>query len=305
VTPTLRDVDAAFDAGELVRSWTMRGTLHTIPAADLVWVLSVTGDRQLRQAASRHRGLGIDANLLARAETATRSALRGGNRLARAELFTVLRDIGIEPTGQRGIHVLYALAVRGVICQGPVVAKPTGVSREQYFVLVEEWIEDAASPADPLAELFVRYVAGHGPAGPVDFAWWAGLPLGIARSAAEAAADRLVEVDSGAYVSRSRPRTAPSAPGVVALPPFEEYYLSYADRATVCAPEFLAGVGPAANGIVRPILLARGEVVGVWTHSTAMGRHADDPVPALFVPGAASDTEVAAALDRYRTFIAG
>ena len=57
------------------------------------------------------------------------------------------------------------------------------------------------------------------------------------------------------------------------------------------------------NGIVRPILVARGEAVGVWTHSVAVGRHAHDPVPELFAPGAATDAEIAAALDRYRRFI--
>ena len=87
------------------------------------------------------------------------------------------------------------------------------------------------------------------------------------------------------------------------MPPFEEYYLSYADRTVPCAPEFLAHVGPSLNGIVRPILVARGEVVGVWTHSVAVGRHADAPVPELFAPGAATDAEIGAALDRYRAFI--
>jgi hypothetical protein len=90
---------------------------------------------------------------------------------------------------------------------------------------------------------------------------------------------------------------------VLALPPFEEYYLSYADRSIACAPGFLDVIGPSMNGIVRPILVARGEAVGVWQHSVAIGRHADDPVPELFVPGAASDGEIAEALDRYRRFI--
>ena len=72
-----------------------------------------------------------------------------------------------------------------------------------------------------------------------------------------------------------------------------------------CAPEFLRAIGPAMNGIVRPILVARGEIVGVWTHSVAMGRHTDDPIPELFSPDAATDAEIGAALDRYRAFITG
>lgn len=304
--PTMGDVDAAFDAGELVRSWTQRGTIHVLRPADLAWVLSLTGDRQHRQAGSRHRTLGLDDATLRGAEDAVVTVLRGGNRLTRAEMFTILRDIGIDPKDQRGVHVLYALAVRGLVCLGPVVPRDGGPTREQYVVLNDEWIRDATTPADPLVEFFVRYIDGHGPASPADFAWWSGLPIGTARRAAEASADRLdtVDVDGQTlFVSAQRPRRSSSAPEVLALPPFEEYFLSYADRTTACPPEFVPTI--AQGGMMRAVLVARGEVVGVWTHSLAVGRHAGDPVPDLFTPGAASDAEIAAALERYRAFVTG
>ncbi len=88
-------------------------------------------------------------------------------------------------------------------------------------------------------------------------------------------------------VAGARPRRNPAAPDVIALPPFEEYYISYADRTVPCAPEFLKAIGPSMNGIVRPIIVARGEIVGVWTHSVAVARHADDPIPELFTTDAA------------------
>lgn len=305
--PTIRDVDAAFDRGEIVRSWTMRGTIHIIPAVDLSWVLSITGERQRRQAASVHRREGIDDAELARAERLAVASLRNGNRLTRRELFDVFESGGVSTAGQRGYHLLTGLSMRTVICQGPVVARDGGPTREQYFVLHDEWVTDAAAPADPLAELFVRYIDGHGPAGARDFAWWSGLPLGVARAAAEAAAGRLEiagdAIDPQYVAARPRRPRRSSAPEVIALPPFEEYYLSYADRTIPCAREFLAAVGPGMNGIVRPILVARGTIVGVWTHSVAVGRHTDDPVPELFTAGAASAGELAAALDRYRAFV--
>lgn len=303
---TVRDVDAAFDRGEIVRSWTMRGTLHAIPARDLAWVLSITGERQLRQAAAVHRREGIDDAEVARATAAVRAALAGGNRLTRKELFEVLEAGGVSTAGQRGYHVLVHLSLRALVCQGPVVPRESGPTREQYIVLTEEWIADAATPADPHAEMFVRFIASHGPAGPRDFSWWTALPLGVARSAAEAASDRLTLVadePEPQYIVEPLPEHDAAAPEVVALPPFEEYYLSYIDRTVPCAPEFLKAIGPSMNGIVRPILVARGAVVGVWTHSVAVGRHAHDPVPELFTPNAATDAEMAAALDRYRDFI--
>jgi hypothetical protein len=304
---TVRDVDAAYDRGEIVRSWTMRGTIHTLPARELAWVLSVTGERQLRKAAHVHRAEAIDAHEVAKAERVARAALAGGNRLTRKEFFDVFESGGVSTAGQRGYHVLVVLSVRGVLCQGAVVPRAKGPTREQFWVLAEEWAPAQASPPDPLAELFVRYIASHGPAGARDFAWWAGLPLGVSRGAADAASDRLSIVDDEPepqfVLAAPAPRRSTSAPQVVALPPFEEYYLSYVDRTVPCAPEFVRAIGPAMNGIVRPILVARGEVIGVWTHSLAVGRHTDDPIPELFAPGAATDAEVGAALDRYRRFI--
>jgi hypothetical protein len=292
-----------------VRSWTMRGTIHAIPPRELGWVLSLTAERQARSAAQVRRVEAIDDAVLDGVEAATRAALQGGNRLTRRELADVWEAAGHSTAKQRGYHLLVAMSLRGVVCQGPVVPRPSGPTREQYIVLLDEWVADPVRPPDPLAEFFVRFIASHGPAGPRDFAWWSGLPLGIARAAAEQAGDRIVQVDDRPEPVYAAAGTAPrrnaSAPAVIALPPFEEYYLSYADRTVPCAPEFLAAIGPSMNGIVRPILVAHGEVVGVWTHSVAVGRHADDPIPELFTPDAATPAEVAAALDRYRAFIQG
>lgn len=298
--PTIRQVDALFDGGGLVRAWTQRGTLHIVPARDLGWILQVTAERQLRAAALRYRELGLDAEALATAERSIRSALRGGNGLTRAELFAVLAAAGIDPAGQRGVHAIQNLALRGILCQGPVVARPDGVSREQRFVLTEEHIAESAAPADPAAELFARYIDGHGPATIADFAWWSGLTLTAARTAAEAAGPRVAEIAEGLFVVPARPRRRRNAPRVLALASFEEYYISYADRGLVCAPEHLSAVGPGKNGMVRPILIADGVVVGTWRSSTALGRHREDAVVELLAD--VPDADVADALARYAAF---
>lgn len=304
--PTLRAVDRLFDRGTLIRAWTQRGTLHVLPAEDLAWVLAVTGERQLRLAAPRYRELGLDTDVLATVERVLCGALRGGNAMTRTELFTVLENAGIDPAGQRGLHAIQNLALRGILCQGPVVPRPGGASREQLFVLTDEHIRTpAAAPADPAAEMFVRFIVGHGPATAEDFAWWAGVTLGTARAAASVSDQRIDETAEGVFAARTHPRRSSRAASVLALGPFEEYYISYRDRTIACPPEHLAAVGPGKNGMVRPILLADGVVVGTWRHSTAVGRHTDDPVPELLTPGGASDAAIAAALDRYAAFITG
>lgn len=296
---TLSRVDAAFARGDLVRAWTMRGTLHIVPARDLAWMLSVTADRQRQQAAGRHRDLGVDERMLAAASRALRPALRDGG-CTRAEAFAMLERAGIDPRGQRGIHLLFALTIAGEICQGPIEPVARGVAREQRFMLVEEWIRESDAPADPLAELFVRYIDGHGPAGVADFAWWSGLTLGSAREAAERAGDRVSEVEDGLFAAVVVPRRSPKAAGAFALPAFDEYYISYADRTTVCAPEHLTAVGPGKNGMVRPTLIDRGRVIGTWAHADAT-RH--EP-PELFGEGQNTDA-ISTALARFADFVAG
>lgn len=301
--PTLDAVDRAFDRGDLVRAWTMRGTLHIIPAQDLRWVLSITADRQRRQAAGRRRDLGIDVAMVDAVVASVVPRLRDGG-LTRAEMFEVFAGIGIDPGGQRGIHLLSELTLDRLICQGPVVARD-GVSREQRFVLVETHIREHAAPDDPLAELFVRYIDGHGPAGVADFAWWSGLTLGQSREARDRASGRVVEVEDGVYVATVRPRRASAVSDVFALGAFDEYYISYADRSAVCAAEHLALVGPGKNGMVRATVVAQGRVIGCWTHASAsLGAPAE-----LFetVPGSdsAGQAAVTAALARFARFVEG
>lgn len=295
--PSLAHVDAAFARGELVRAWTMRGTLHIVPAADLAWVLSVTAARQRQQAAGRHRDLGVDDRMLATASRALRPALRDGG-CTRAEAFAVLDGAGIDPRGQRGIHVLFALTIAGELCQGPIEPSARGISREQRFMLVEDWVRESATPADPLVELFVRYLDGHGPAGAADFAWWAGLTLGSARDAVERARERVDEIDDGLFAAAATPRRSPGAAEVFALPAFDEYYISYADRTAVCAPERLDAVGPGRNGMVRPTVIEHGRVIGTWAHADAT-RHTP---PDLFEDGH-DTTSVAVALQRFARFV--
>lgn len=288
---TLWDVDAAFDRGELIRSWTMRGTLHVVVPADLPLLLSVTADRMRRAAAPRYRELGLDEQVRATAERLLRAALAGGTALTRAEAFAVLDAGGIDPTGQRGYHLLTGLAIDGIVCWGPVVGRPDGaIAREQRLVLVDEWCpapgDVPESPEAATAELFTRYAIGHGPVTAADFAWWIGLPLGAARRAQQAAvADsagrlRTVEVDGTEMVTgRVRPGARPEPP-VIALPPFDEYYLSYGDRSRVCDPEHLASVGPGRNGMVRPILVADGRVAGTWRVGRTPASGSGAPTPA-------------------------
>ncbi|MGH3930920.1 MAG: DNA glycosylase AlkZ-like family protein, partial [Pseudonocardiaceae bacterium] len=61
---TRQSVEVALNAGEVVRSWPMRGTLHFVLAEDLPWMLGLTTGRLLAGAASRRAALGLDMHII-------------------------------------------------------------------------------------------------------------------------------------------------------------------------------------------------------------------------------------------------
>jgi len=267
--PTAHEVDAAFDRGEIVRTWPMRGTLHIVAADDLSWVLTVATDRVFRSAAARHRSLGLDADDFLRAERIVRATLAAGG-LRRAEVFDAFRAGGLDPAGQRGTHLLIVLAMRSVAHWGAVVDRGEQPATEQLFTLNDHLGQQRPAPDDATAELFRRYLVGHGPATADDFAWWSGLTLTEARRAADVvvSAGSAQRVDDLRLdVLRDDAARGAQSTGVLLLPSFDEYYLSYRDRTVACAAQWLDAVGPGANGMVRPILLRDGRVVATWTRA--------------------------------------
>ena len=201
----------------------------------------------------------------------------------------VFEAAGLEPAGQRGYHFLVALSMRGIIAQGPVVARAGGLTRGQYFVLAEEWITKAATPTDPLGEFFARFAAGHGPVDAADFAWWSGLPITVAREAAARAEKTAVPVVG---VPTPADAAAPTSE-TIALPSFDEYYLPYVDRSVLLSGVTASDIGPGKNGMVKGIMVTDGLIRGAWTPTGGI------------VGALKSDPDAVEAVARYTAFMAG
>lgn len=266
-------VDAAIDDGSLLRSWPMRGTLHFVAPKLLRPILRLTAARLLQRATKTHRDEGLDDDVHARARAVAVGVLEGGRSATRDELQAAWEAAGIPVHGQRGYHLIWRLAVEGVVCCGPVDTRA-----RQRFVLLDEWSPRAADELvdeeEILGVLFAGYARGHGPVSVRDFAWWTGLTLTAARAALAAAGDAVAPFDDQRFVAVDAPRPGDAARqggapanGRIALAPFDEYFLGYGDRTAVCSPDDAARVVPGKNGLFLPILVADGEVVGTWRRS--------------------------------------
>ncbi|GAB3616983.1 winged helix DNA-binding domain-containing protein [Okibacterium endophyticum] len=263
-SPTMAQVRDAFDSRHLVRSWPMRGTLHAIAGEDLRWMLSLTAARTTAGLASRFRELNLGTAEFTRAAKAVESAFSAHERLSRADLMTAIQRGGVDPTGQRGPHLLGHLARQGLICLGPFE------SSEQLFVWCDDWIPSAPALTrdEALHELARRYLRGHGPASVDDLAWWAGITLGDARTAVASLEDDVERVSaSGVELVRlsSSVSASPSSRLVHALPGFDETVLGYRNRAFTMHVDHGSRIVPGNNGVFMPTVQNRGRVVGTWS----------------------------------------
>ena len=262
------DVEAALDAGEVVRSWPMRGTLHLVAADDLRWFLDTVGVRALNGVRKRWEYLGLDEAQAEKARESVVAALAVTPRASRAELLAAIAAGGVPVTGQRGYHLLWYLSQTGTLVLGP-----TDGAGEQLFVRLDDWIPDPSrlDQEQALGELALRFFTGHGPATVQDLARWAGTTLRDVRAGLAAVRDRLeaVTVDGTEHLmDPSTPdRLAAAraeAEGVLLLPGFDEFVLGYADRTAVVPAEFAERIVPGNNGIFRSTVVHGGQVVAVW-----------------------------------------
>jgi hypothetical protein len=264
---SLAAVRAAMDAGEVVRSWPMRGTLHLVAAEDLGWMIALGSPRVATSAARRQGELGLDAGTLAKATELAVGALEGGRAIRRKDLFAVWQTAGISTEGQRGAHLLGHLAVSRVVCLGPTSGS------EQALVLLDEWVPRPRQLAgdEAVAEWALRYFRSHGPATVADFAWWTGLKVSDSRAAHAAVAGQLERLDVGGETYWLDPATPArletcraEARAVHLLPGFDEVLLGYRDRSAVLDKDHADRLVPGGNGMFKASVVAGGRVVGTW-----------------------------------------
>lgn len=252
---TIDDVRAAFDRGEIVRSWPVRGTLFATTPAHLANLLSLTSERIHRSTTKRRADLGIDDEALARA----RGVLADRGPLTRAEVLAAWTDAGLSPRAGRGYHLIFHHAVAGRWHWGA-------------FRGDEPLLTPSAPPVpeqDPLPGIVRRLVAARGPMTDGDLAWWLKLP----KTQVRRALDGLTEVSvEGARAWVAGEIDDPGETGVTLVPGFDEWILGYEKRDLTASAAMQRALVPGNNGVFRPAVLVDGVTVGVWQHRSKTRR---------------------------------
>ncbi|AYX81927.1 winged helix DNA-binding domain-containing protein [Corynebacterium jeikeium] len=295
---TTDDVLAAISSYDIVRCWSQRGTLHFVSAQDAGAIMRLTNPRIEKAAARRRTTLGLSQDDVQTARAAFHSELRSrglSDPLTRTEAYEVFADHGIDPTEQRGPHLLRTFGGEGAVVQGPRKGS------EDTFVLLAdvtfkgglsanttEGSSTEHSAESTLADIAWRYVNSRGPICVADFAWWLGLTKTQAKKAFKLI-DHLIapfSLDSSASphtptdteftgeglaqneyfmpawqqnVAEAELEAALSL--TLRLPAFDEYLMGYGSRTEVL-PESLRNQVLTRNGISWPFVVEEGVITG-------------------------------------------
>ncbi|WP_209325022.1 winged helix DNA-binding domain-containing protein [Brevibacterium renqingii] len=267
-------VRAAVDAGEIVRSWTQRGTIHLTTAKDLGWILGLTGPRTMKSTAKRREFFGITDAMLESAAELAAEAIRERGPLTREELLESFAPLGAGKEYGPARYLITSLALSNLIVQAPMIDGKD----DMKYVLTADWVPrptqlDAEAA---LHEWMRRYVLSHGPVTIEDAARWTGLPKTGIGKAMDAAVDagEIMSARIGDVQCFQAPdlddrlsEWEAEAAETLLLPGFDEMVLGYKDRSATLDPDDEKAVVPGGNGMFKNTVISGGRARGTWKRS--------------------------------------
>lgn len=264
-------IEKEIDDGKIIRTHVLRPTWHFVAAADIGWILALSGPRVHAANAYWYRWLEVDDAVARRSRAALTKALRDGKELTRAELGEALTTARIQvASSQRLACIVMRAELDGLICSGARRGK-----QFTYSLLEERVTRPLVLERDAaLFELARRYFTTRGPATVDDFAWWSGLTKADGRRAVEMAATHLEHKSIAGrsyWFPAARGPARISTPLVHLLPNYDEYFIGLKDRTAFGTRLESSGVKPRTDGLSGHLLVINGQIVGGWRR-TVVGR---------------------------------
>ncbi|PUZ28393.1 winged helix DNA-binding domain-containing protein [Chitinophaga parva] len=255
-------IEAAYNAGSIVRTWAFRNTLHTLAADDVHWVLDLVGQRMISKHATYYRQHGIEESTLRKSQPILHRVLEGGQHLTREALADALTARRIKLGPQHINFILLRAAMDKLVCYGPRQGKAL------TFTLLQDWVKPPKATLgfdEALAQLAQRYCQSRGPVTSADFAWWAGLTGTDAKKGMEMATGLETFTSNGqTYYMPAGLKLQHDGKGIYLLAAFDEYLVGYADRSAALDDPTFKKVVYTANGIFFPTIVINGRVEGIW-----------------------------------------
>lgn len=260
---TRQDIETAINRFEIIRTWSMRGTIHFVPAVDAKWMVDLLTPRITAKLKSRRAELNVTQDNLNHCAEILKKKLHGKVLLSRPHIFEIFEAAGEPTKNQRGYHILLELAQHGLIFIGPNEGK------QPTFGLLDEFVTSRQlTRNESLCEIATRFFTSHAPATLEDFVYWSGLTVVDAKHALELARNKLktIDIQGSLYIVGASFRTPKQVTkgSVHLMAGFDEYFLPYRNRHTIIDAAHANHVVPGGNGVFKPTVVIDGSICGVW-----------------------------------------
>jgi len=297
---TEKNIDAAINSGEIIRTHLLRPTWHFVAADDIYWMLELTAPRIKAFMKSSNKQLELTEKILTKSNLIIEKTLHGGKHLTRKELVAEIKKAKIAIDGNRPSHILMNAELEGIICSGKMKEKQT------TYALLNERMEKpkALRKEEALYKLANKYFESHCPATFRDFVWWSGLSVTDAKHAMQLIKDNFIseKMNSEEYWfpnSFSIPKKYKES--VFLLPAFDEFLISYKDRSAAIILEHQKKTF-SNNGIFWPVIVVNGLAAGIWKREIKKDTIIIEPV-FFDKKNKVSKIDLAKAADRIAVFL--
>ena len=288
--PDTQGVHHALEQKQLMRTWAMRGTLHTLPPDQAGAFLSLCAATRSWEKGAWQRVFKVKPDEMVEL-VAVVGEILDGEVLTRDELVTAIVARLDQPHLEEELRsgwgtLLKPIAWQGMLCHGP--SRGTKVTFTRPSSHYPTW-GGVPEPDEAAATAVPAYLRAYGPASPETFDAWvsrSGNRKAPLRSWFTDRGDDLATVDvegEELYLNAddvdALAATKPaSAATVRLLPGFDQYVLGPGTKATEIVPAAHRGAVSRAAGWIAPVVVAGGRVIGVWevTDDTAAVQLWDD-----------------------------
>ena len=258
---THAEITSAYEAAEIVRGSTIRGTVHTA-SPDAYTVLAEATRVGQHQRWARILGITDEqiADLWTSVEAYAREWRTPDELRAHVDDWLARRAPDSLDAAAAGPGRYLGFA------HGALVRRPASGDRWEGQGRPVYGTFDRTGPAT-LADVVRLHLRAHGPSSRQDVAWWAGVPLkAVEEGLADLDTVELDGPDGRTYVDLPHAPPPRDLPGVRLLPEFDALLCGYDSKARdrFVAPHHHRRLWNESNGMLLPPLLVDGRITGYW-----------------------------------------
>jgi winged helix DNA-binding protein len=252
---------------ELVKTTSMRRTLHLLPARDFQMYVAAMRESSVAALDRILKRLGATSTDVDTMVNVVLDALADGPKTQQDLLARAKKSAS---KGMRKWLQFAWVSMRPAILEGLIVyGQPRGA--EATFVRTDQWLpkQEKIDAREARIELARRFLTAFGPATHRDFTKWSGLPTSVTKPIFEELSGDMaaVSVDGEASLILRRDLKALSGARLdrfpKLLPSFDSFLLAHSTKDHLVEPRFYKRVYR-NQGWLSPVVIAGGRIVAVW-----------------------------------------